>query len=221
MDDLVSSDFLTYHTTNFILGHISVLVEICRSPLICMIILSYEIHTELMICFHFVLILQWSLSWVIQLGLCFLILSWFLDRVIPVIIILVEHMLDLLYIPMELFSSHQDRPDTLVSILGHIFVLVEICRSPLICMIILSYEIHIELMICFHFVPILQWSLSWVIQSGSCFLILLWFLDRVIPGIIISVEHMSDLFYIPIELFSSYQDRPDALVSILGHISLF
>ena len=62
MDDLVSSDFLTYHTTNFILGHISVLVEICRSPLICMIILSYEIHTELMICFHFVLILQWSLS---------------------------------------------------------------------------------------------------------------------------------------------------------------
>ena len=62
MDDLVPSNFLTYHTADVILGHIFVLVEICRSPLICMIILSYEIHIELMICFHFVPILQWSLS---------------------------------------------------------------------------------------------------------------------------------------------------------------
>ena len=57
MDDLLPFDFLIYHTSDAILGHISVLVEICRSPLICMIIPSYEIHTELMICFHFVLIL--------------------------------------------------------------------------------------------------------------------------------------------------------------------
>ena len=39
MDDLVLSNFLTYHTSDVILGHIFVLVEICRSPLICMIIL--------------------------------------------------------------------------------------------------------------------------------------------------------------------------------------
>ena len=62
MNDLVPYDFLTYHTSNAILGHIFVLVEICRSPLICMIISNYEIHIKLMICFHFVLILQWSLS---------------------------------------------------------------------------------------------------------------------------------------------------------------
>ena len=31
-------------------------------------------------------------------------------------------MLDLLYIPIELFSSHQDGPDVLVAILGHIFL---------------------------------------------------------------------------------------------------
>ena len=37
MDDLVPSDFSTYHTSDAILGHISVLVEICKSPLICMI----------------------------------------------------------------------------------------------------------------------------------------------------------------------------------------
>ena len=39
--------------------------------------------------------------------------------------------------------------------------------------------------------------------------------------IIISVEYMSNLLYIPMELFSSYQDKPDALVAILGHISFF
>ena len=56
MDDLVLSDFPTYHTSNVILGHIFVLVEICRSPLICMTIPIYEIHIELMICFHFTMI---------------------------------------------------------------------------------------------------------------------------------------------------------------------
>ena len=36
--------------------------------------------------------------------------------------------------------------------------------------------------------------------------------------IIISVECMSDLLYIPIELCSSHQDRLDVLVAILRHI---
>ena len=56
MENFVPSDFLTYHTSDAILGHISILVEICRSPLICMIILIYEIHVELMICFYFTMI---------------------------------------------------------------------------------------------------------------------------------------------------------------------
>ena len=62
MDDLVPFDFLTCHTSDAILGHISVLVEICRSPLICMIIPIYKIHVELMICFYFTMIPYKSLS---------------------------------------------------------------------------------------------------------------------------------------------------------------
>ena len=50
---LMSFDFPTYHTFDAILGHIFVLVEICRSPLICMIIPIYEIYVELMIYFLF------------------------------------------------------------------------------------------------------------------------------------------------------------------------
>ena len=49
-DDLMLSDFSIYHTSDAILGHISILVEICRSPLICMIIPTYEIHAETMTC---------------------------------------------------------------------------------------------------------------------------------------------------------------------------
>ena len=56
MENFVPSDFLTYHTSDAILGHISILVEICRSPLICMIIPIYEIHVKLMICFYFTMI---------------------------------------------------------------------------------------------------------------------------------------------------------------------
>ena len=58
MDDLKSFDFLTYHTSGAILGHISVLVEICKFPLICMTIPNYEMHAELMTRLHFILILR-------------------------------------------------------------------------------------------------------------------------------------------------------------------
>ena len=50
MDDPMLSDFSIYHTFDVILGHISVLVELFRSPLICMIIPTYEIHAEMMTC---------------------------------------------------------------------------------------------------------------------------------------------------------------------------
>ena len=58
MDDLIPSGFSTYHTFDAILGHISILVEICGSSLICMIVSNHEIHMGPMACFHFVLILQ-------------------------------------------------------------------------------------------------------------------------------------------------------------------
>ena len=45
-------------------------------------------------------------------------------------------------------------------------------------------------------------------------------LRRMDSHIIILVEYMSNLLCIPIELFTSYKDRPDAPIVILGHISL-
>ena len=50
MDDLRLSDFSIYHTSDTILGHISLSVEICRSSWSCIIIFIYEIHTETMTC---------------------------------------------------------------------------------------------------------------------------------------------------------------------------
>ena len=47
MDDLVSSDFLIYHTSDVILG-IFILIEIYRSSWSCMLILTYKVHTETM-----------------------------------------------------------------------------------------------------------------------------------------------------------------------------
>ena len=44
--------------------------------------------------------------------------------------------------------------------------------------------------------------------------------QRMDSHIIISVGYMSDLLYTPMELFLSYQDRPDTSDAILGHISL-
>ena len=52
-------------------------------------------------------------------------------------------------------------------------------------------------------------------------LILWWsYLRRINSHIIISVEYMSNLLYIPIKLFLSHQDRSDVLVAILGHTFL-
>ncbi|RVW90203.1 hypothetical protein CK203_041984 [Vitis vinifera] len=75
MDDLISSDFPTYHTSDAILGHISYSVKICRSSLICMIIPSYKIYLR---CkdFHIIisveymsdlLYIPWSYSRVIRI----------------------------------------------------------------------------------------------------------------------------------------------------------
>ena len=49
-DNPTLSDFLIYHTSDAILRHISISVEIYRSSWSCMIISTYEIHTEMMTC---------------------------------------------------------------------------------------------------------------------------------------------------------------------------
>ena len=50
MGDPILFDFLIYHTSGAILGHISFSVVIYRSSWSCMIISTYEIHTEMMTC---------------------------------------------------------------------------------------------------------------------------------------------------------------------------
>ena len=48
MDDLLLFNFLIYHISNAILGHISFSNEIYRFSWSCMIISTYEIHTKTM-----------------------------------------------------------------------------------------------------------------------------------------------------------------------------
>ena len=50
MDDSMLSDFSIYHTSDSILGHISLSIEIYRFSWSCMIISTYEIHTETITC---------------------------------------------------------------------------------------------------------------------------------------------------------------------------
>ena len=50
MDDPMLFDFSIYHTSDSILGHISLSIEIYRFSWSCMIISTYEIHTETMTC---------------------------------------------------------------------------------------------------------------------------------------------------------------------------
>ena len=50
MNDPILSDFLIYHTSDAILGHISLSAEICRSSWSHMILITHEIHVETMTC---------------------------------------------------------------------------------------------------------------------------------------------------------------------------
>ena len=125
IDDLVSSGFLTYHTSDAILGHISILVDICGSLLIGMIHSLLRdtrwVDDLLSFCLDSPVESFLSHSFRLVLSDIVVIFGWsYLRCIASHIIISVEYMLDLLYIPIELFSSYQDRPDTLVAILGHI-----------------------------------------------------------------------------------------------------
>ena len=48
IDDLRLSNFSTYHTSDAILGHIFVSIEIYKSSWSCMLISTYEVHTKMM-----------------------------------------------------------------------------------------------------------------------------------------------------------------------------
>ena len=109
-------------------------------------------------------------------------------------------------------------------ILGHISVSVESYRSSWSYMITPAYGMHTETRTCLLFYhdppvePFLSHSVGPIFSDvvmilGCGYLICINF------HIIVSVEYMSDLLYVSIESLSSYQDRPDALVAILGHIS--
>ena len=49
MDDPMLSDFLIYHTSDAILGHISLSFEICRSSWSHTILITHEMHVELIV----------------------------------------------------------------------------------------------------------------------------------------------------------------------------
>ena len=135
--------FSAYSTSDSILGRISVSIEICRSSWSCMIIPTYEIHTKMMTCLLFYHDPPMEPLWShpvrptffgIWLSSCFsfwgtpfwsvgLIQLWtWMARITHLV------MDDL--VPYDFLTYH-----TFDAILGYIYVLVEICRSPLICMI--------------------------------------------------------------------------------------
>ena len=163
--------FLTYHTSSAILGHISILDESYRSSWSCVITPTYEMRIETMTCSLF---LWWFFSGGSREPFSYARTSRHLDA------IMLLHPRDTSWIcgyDSVMDSGDQNcivddwwfdviwsfRPVTHSMPYWGIFALsVEICRSPWICMIIPSYEIHVKLMIRFHFVPILWWSLYWV-----------------------------------------------------------
>ena len=234
MDDLMSFDFPTYHTFDAILGHIPFrfrfidLYGVAWSP-------------PLTRCMHrrwLVVILSWSLSGTSlepSSQACTF-------RYLDVIIIFLLGYVSLIDGPDSVMDvDDQDyifddgwfeviwfflTYHTSGSILGHISSSVEICGSPLIGMV------HLQLGNTRRVDDLLSFCLNSLVESflshsiklvlSDIVVILGWsYLRCIASHIIISVEYMLDLLYIPIELFLSYQDRLDALVAILGHISLF
>ena len=56
MDDPMLSDFLIYHTSNAILGYISLSIEIYRSPWSRLILITCEMHVDLMVYRYLIMI---------------------------------------------------------------------------------------------------------------------------------------------------------------------
>ena len=71
-----------------------------------------------------------------------------------------------------------------------------------------------------HVEPFLRHSVE-LVFSDVVMILRCSYLRCIDSRIIISTEYGSDLLYVPIESFLSYQDRLDALVAIMGHIPPF
>ena len=156
----------TCHAFDAILGHISVLDEIYKSSRSYMITPTCEMHTETRMCslsYHDLLgepLLSHSVrctlltfrcphasSFETRLLICGLDSAMDLDDW--------DHTFDDRLFDVVKFLAYS----TSDSILGHIFVSIEIYKSSWSCMLIPTFEIHIETMT-------LQWSLFGVIQLG-------------------------------------------------------
>ena len=163
IDDLRLSNFLTYHTSDAILGHIFVSIEIYRSSWSCMLISTYEVHTKMMtylLSYHDLPgepLLSHSIRltpYGIWTSSCFS--SWDSPFLSVGSIQLWTRMTRIAHSMMDdLISSDFSTLHTSDAILGHIFYSVEICRSSLICMIITSCKMYLRLMTHFDFVLIL------------------------------------------------------------------
>ena len=168
MDDLMLSDFLIYHTSGVILGHIPFrlrfldLYGVAWSPP-----LTRYMLRQWLVC-YLIMILWWSLSWAIQIDPHFSAFGCHCASLSGI------RLFDLrvrfsygrgwlgLHIWWWMIWCHlifQPIPH-FIPYWGIFPLWLRFVDSPLICMIIPSYEIRIELMICFHFVLILKWSLS-------------------------------------------------------------
>ena len=88
----------------------------------------------------------------------------------------------------------------------------------------LSYEIHLRLMIRFHFILILRGasfeSFSQILLSDTGAVLGRSYVECLDPHVTISVGYISDLLRIPMVLFSGYQGGSGTSNAILGHISL-
>ena len=102
-------------------------------------------------------------------------------------------------------------------------ILIEIYRSPLVYMIIHSYEIHARSM--FDLIlsgyseePLLSHSARFIL-SDIVVVLGRSYVERLDSHVTISVGYLSDLLRIPMVLFSGYQDGSGTFNAILGHIS--
>ena len=88
----------------------------------------------------------------------------------------------------------------------------------------LSYEMHVRLMIRFHFILILRGasfeSFSQILLSDIVAVLGQSYVECLDPHIAILVGYISDLLRIPMVLFSGYQGGSGTSNAILGHISL-
>ena len=144
--------FPTCHTSDAILGHISISIEIYRFSWSCMLVPTYEIRIETMT-------LQWSLCGAIQLSLHLLTLrchhASFRDTLLDM---MMDHLRSFDFFDLSHICCHT----------GAYSVSDEIYRSLWSRMIVSTYEIHTETRTCslFYHDPPVESSLSHLVRPA-------------------------------------------------------